>query len=290
MNIEESSAELNRAKPEWISSIAFIGGGNMATALIGGLLRQGVRPAQIRVIEPLAEARERLTQSFSLLPQASAGPQLRGNELVVWAVKPQSFGEAAQQVAAFTGASLHLSVAAGIGSDSIAQWLGTDRVIRAMPNTPALIGKGITALYARPGVAAKDRQLVERVIAPTGEHLWVEQEGQLDAVTALSGSGPAYVFFFIEAMTRAGCEMGLNQQQAQQLAIQTFVGASALAQDSEESLAVLRQRVTSKGGTTHAAISLMESEGLAAILIRALHAARERAAEMGREFGAPTSP
>ena len=290
MNLEDSPSESGSHRPDWISSIAFVGGGNMATALIGGLLRQGVRPAQIKVVEPMAEARQRLAEKFAVLAQTSAGAQLRGSELVVWAVKPQNFHEAAKQTAAYTGSSLHLSVAAGIGSDSIASWLGTDRVIRAMPNTPALIGKGITALYARPGVAAADRQLVERVIQPTGAQLWVDQESQLDAVTALSGSGPAYVYFFIEAMTQAGSEMGLSRAQAQQLAISTFAGASALAQASDETPSVLRQRVTSKGGTTHAAISSMEKDQLQAILIRALHAARDRAAEMGREFGAARSP
>ncbi len=286
MNTDDSPSASHSAGAEWINSIAFIGGGNMASALIGGLLRQGVRSAQIKVVEPLAEARERLATQFGVLAQVSAGPNLRGTGLVVWAVKPQTFQDAAQPVAAYTKDSLHLSVAAGIRSDSMALWLGTERVIRAMPNTPALIGKGITALFARPPVGAAERQLVERLIAPTGELLWVDQEGLLDSVTALSGSGPAYVYYFIEAMTQAGIEMGLSSEQAQKLAIATFAGASALAQCAGETPYALRQRVTSKGGTTHAAISSMERDGLNAILIRALQAARLRAEEMGREFGA----
>jgi pyrroline-5-carboxylate reductase len=269
-----------------IGSVAFIGGGNMASALIGGLLRQGLRAAQIKVVEPFAEARERLATQFKVLAQASSGPFLRGADLVVWAVKPQTFREAAAQVAPYTSVSLHLSVAAGIRSDSIARWLGTQRVVRCMPNTPALIGKGITALFARPGVGAQDKLLAQRVIEPTGELLWVDDESMLDAVTALSGSGPAYVFYFIEAMVDAGVAMGLDVRQAQQLAIATFAGASTLAQTSDEPPNLLRQRVTSKGGTTFAAISSMEADGVKAQLVRAMLAARERAAEMGDEFGA----
>jgi pyrroline-5-carboxylate reductase len=176
-------------------------------------------------------------------------------------------------------------VAAGIRSDSIARWLGTQRIVRAMPNTPALIGKGMTALYARAGVSAQDRSRVEQVVATTGQSLWVTQEVQLDAVTALSGSGPAYVFFFLEAMTQAGIEMGLARQQAYQLAVGTFAGAAELARASDDPPEVLRQRVTSKGGTTHAAISAMERDQVQALFIKALHAARQRAAELGDEFG-----
>ena len=269
-----------------VGSIAFIGGGNMANALIGGLLRQGLRASQIKVVEPFAEARERLATQFKVLAQASSGPQLRGSDLVVWAVKPQTFREAAAQTAPYTTESLHLSVAAGIRSDSIARWLGSERVVRCMPNTPALIGKGITGLFARPGVGAKDRTLAEQVLQPSGELLWVSEEPMLDAVTALSGSGPAYVFYFLEAMMQAGQDMGLNAPQARQLAIATFAGAAALAQASEEPLSLLRERVTSKGGTTQAALSSMEADQVKAALVRAMQAARQRAAEMGDEFGA----
>jgi pyrroline-5-carboxylate reductase len=200
-------------------------------------------------------------------------------------VKPQTFREAAAQVRAHCANALHLSVAAGIRSDSIAQWLGTQRIVRAMPNTPALVGKGMTALFARAGVSDSDKRRVEEVVATTGESLWVGEEAQLDAVTALSGSGPAYVFFFLEAMTRAGVEMGLPREQAYRLAVGTFAGSSALARASSDPPEVLRQRVTSKGGTTYAAITSMELDRVQDLFVKALHAARERARELGDEFG-----
>jgi pyrroline-5-carboxylate reductase len=267
-------------------TIAFIGGGNMASAIIGGLLRRGLPAAQIEVVEPSAEARGKLLSQYGVQAQDSAGPALRRAQLVVWAVKPQTFKDAAAQARSHTASALHLSVAAGIRSDSIAAWLGTDRIGRSMPNTPALVGKGMTALFARPGATAADRSLVEQVIATTGESLWVEHESQLDAVTALSGSGPAYVFFFLEAMTKAGVEMGLPPQQAHRLAVGTFVGASELARASEEPPEVLRQRVTSKGGTTYAAITSMEQDQVQALFIKAMQAACKRATELGNEFGA----
>jgi pyrroline-5-carboxylate reductase len=266
-------------------AIAFVGGGNMAGAIIGGLIRQGLPAAEIEVVEPFEQARQHLKAQFGVVAQAQAGAALGRAGLVVWAVKPQTFKDAAAHARAHCGSALHLSVAAGIRSDSIAQWLGTERVVRAMPNTPALVGKGMTALYARPGVPDGDRRRAEEVIATTGESLWVGEETQLDAVTALSGSGPAYVFFFLEAMTRAGVEMGLPREQAYQLAVGTFAGASELARASSEPPEVLRQRVTSKGGTTYAAITSMEQDGLQDLFIKALHAARDRARELGDEFG-----
>jgi pyrroline-5-carboxylate reductase len=204
----------------------------------------------------------------------------------VWAVKPQTFKDAAAQAKAHTTNALHLSVAAGIRSDSIAQWLGTQRIVRSMPNTPALVGQGMTALYARPAVSAGDKARVEQVIATTGAFLWVDDEAQLDAVTALSGSGPAYVYFFLEAMTQAGMEMGLGREQAYRLSVGTFAGASELARASQDPPEVLRQRVTSKGGTTYAAITSMEQDEVQKLFIKALHAARRRAGELGDEFGA----
>jgi len=179
-----------------------------------------------------------------------------------------------------------LSVAAGIRSDSIAAWLGSERIVRAMPNTPALIGEGITGLFARASVTANDIAFVEQIMTTTGEFLWLDAEDKLDVVTALSGSGPAYVFYFMEAMTTAGTEMGLSREQANQLAVATFSGASALAKSSSESPQVLRQRVTSKGGTTFAAISSMEDNDMRALFIDAMYAARERARELGDEYGA----
>ena len=265
--------------------IAFIGGGNMASAIIGGLLRQGMQAQQFTVIEPFADAAAKLQRDFGIHALPSAGPALSQAELVVWAVKPQLFSEAAAPVAPFTGHALHLSVAAGIRTDSIGRWVGTQRVVRCMPNTPALVGQGMTALFPCAQVTPADRSLVEQVIATTGQYLWVTQESQLDAVTALSGSGPAYVFYFLEAMTEAGVGMGLTQAQAYQLAVATFSGAASLAAASTEAPEVLRQRVTSKGGTTYAALTAMEAAGIKPAFIQAMQAAEHRARELGDEFG-----
>jgi pyrroline-5-carboxylate reductase len=265
--------------------IAFIGGGNMASAIIGGLIRQGMKPEQISVVEPFAETAAKLLKDFGITALPSASPALAQADLVVWAVKPQMFSEAAAPVMPHTGKALHLSVAAGIRTDSISRWVGTERVVRCMPNTPALVGQGMTALYPCPKVSAADKALVEQVIGTTGQYLWVTQESQLDAVTALSGSGPAYVFYFLEAMTEAGVGMGLSAAQAYQLAVATFAGASSLAAASTESPEVLRQRVTSKGGTTYAALTAMEAAGIKPAFVKAMQAAELRARELGDEFG-----
>ena len=265
--------------------IAFIGGGNMASAIIGGLIGQGFMPDCIDVVEPFAEARDKLNNTYGITAQAHPGAFLAQANLLIWAVKPQTFKEAALSVQPHTQNALHLSVAAGIRSDSIAGWLGTERVVRAMPNTPALIGKGMTALFARPAVTALDKDWVSQVIGTTGEFLWLTAEDQLDAVTALSGSGPAYMFYFMEAMANAGADMGLPRAQAYQLAVATFIGAGELARSSGEPPEILRQRVTSKGGTTYAAITSMEKDDIKAQFARAMHAARQRAKELGDEFG-----
>ena len=266
-------------------NIAFIGGGNMASALISGLLGKGLTTAQIEVVEPFDEARQKLKFSFNIDAQPMPEAALARADLVVWAVKPQTFKDAALQSRSHTAKALHLSVAAGITSSSIARWLGSERIVRAMPNTPALIGKGITGLYARAGVSAADRALVDQVIATTGDSLWLTDEAQLDGVTALSGSGPAYMFYFMEAMTEAGEQMGLPREQAYKLAVATFIGAGELARASPETPEVLRQRVTSKGGTTHAAITSMDDSNIKNLFMQALHAAQIRAREMGKEFG-----
>jgi pyrroline-5-carboxylate reductase len=280
---------LNPLKKENLSMnprIAFIGGGNMASAIIGGLIRQGTLAQDIDVVEPFEAARAALRQTHGVEAQAQAGEFLSQASLVVWAVKPQTFRAAASAVQAFTRDALHLSVAAGIPSSSIASWVGSERVVRAMPNTPALIGRGMTALFARAAVTDDDRARVSQVIATTGELMWLDAEEQLDAVTALSGSGPAYVFYFLEAMRAAGADMGLSAEQAYQLAVATFIGAGELARASSEPPEVLRQRVTSPGGTTHAAITTMEQHQIKAHFMQALQAARHRAAELGQEFGA----
>ncbi|MEY4507264.1 MAG: Pyrroline-5-carboxylate reductase [Pseudomonadota bacterium] len=265
--------------------IAFIGGGNMASAIIGGLIRQGMTADQFTVVEPFGETAAKLKTAFGISALPAAEPALAQADLVVWAVKPQVFAEAAAPVSPHTGAALHLSVAAGIRTDSIRRWLGNERVVRSMPNTPALVGQGITGLFPCPAVSVNDRRLVEQVICTTGQYVWVENEAQLDAVTALSGSGPAYVFYFLEAMTEAGTGMGLTTEQSRQLAVATFSGAAALAGASSEPLEVLRQRVTSKGGTTHAAITAMEMAQIKPAFVQAMQAAEQRARELGDEFG-----
>lgn len=266
-------------------TLAFIGGGNMASAIIGGLIRQGMKPEQLIVVEPFADTAAKLLSDFGITALTVADSSLARADLVVWAVKPQVFNEASIPVMPFTRTALHLSVAAGIRTDSICRWVGTDRVVRCMPNTPALVGQGMTGLFACPSVTPADQSLIEHVIGTTGQFLWVKQESHLDAVTALSGSGPAYVFYFLEAMTEAGVGMGLSAEQAYQLAVATFSGASSLAVASTESAEVLRQRVTSKGGTTYAAITAMEAAGIKPAFVHAMQAAEVRARELGDEFG-----
>jgi pyrroline-5-carboxylate reductase len=266
-------------------TIAFLGGGNMACAMIGGLIKEGMLPNDILVVEPFEPARDKLLQDFGIKAVAEPSKTLSAAGLVIWAVKPQVFKEAAQQTTNFAPAALHFSVAAGITSDTIAAWLKTDNIVRSMPNTPALIGKGITALFARPAVTTAGKAWVERVVNSMGAFFWLDQEQQLDAVTAISGSGPAYVFYFLEAMTEAAVKMGLSKEQGRRLAIATFSGASELAHRSDEPLETLRQRVTSKGGTTYAALMSMEDDGIKPKFIRAMQAAQHRAKELGDEFG-----
>ncbi len=265
--------------------IAFIGGGNMASAIIGGLLKQGLQPHQIQVVEPFADTAQKLKDQFAITVLPAATQALTQADLMVWAVKPQVFKEAAEAVQPFASKALHLSVAAGIRTDSIAAWLKSTRVVRCMPNTPALVGKGMTALFALAQVSEQEKSLVQHIIGTTGEFMWVNAEKQLDAVTALSGSGPAYVFYFLEAMTQAGVGMGLSAEQAYRLAVASFAGASELARASDESAEVLRQRVTSKGGTTYAAITSMENSGIKTAFIAAMQAAEQRAGELGDEYG-----
>jgi pyrroline-5-carboxylate reductase len=263
-------------------AIAFIGGGNMATAILAGLCRAGAPASLFTVVEPDAAQRARLHEALGIEALAQAGGVLGQAALVVWAVKPQVFAQAAAPCAAHVRAALHLSIMAGVRSQALVDATGSARIVRAMPNTPALVGRGIAGLYAREAVSADDRALAEAVLAPTGSLLWVPREADLDAVTALSGSGPAYVFYFIEAMVQAGVEMGLDAGAARRLAQETFAGAAALAMQSDESPQTLRERVTSKGGTTHAAITTLESLQVRAAFVRALHAARDRAEELGR--------
>jgi pyrroline-5-carboxylate reductase len=265
--------------------IAFIGGGNMATAIIGGLLRQGRTPASIIVIDPVPAQRERLTRELGV--QTAEGPDATLSQAgtVVWAVKPQQFKDAAAVYAPLTAKALHYSVMAGLRTDDMARLLGTPRIVRAMPNTPALVGQGVTGLFARPEVTPGECEYIALMVQPTGQIVWVDKEVHLDAVTALSGSGPAYVFYFIEAMVQAAQDMGLSAEQGRELALATFGGATSLAAQSSEAPSVLRERVTSKGGTTHAALTSMETAGVKASFIAAMRAAQQRAGELGDEFG-----
>jgi len=264
------------------SNLAFIGGGNMASAILGGLIRSGTPAGSVIVVEPFEPQRAKLHAEFGIDALAQADATLAKASLVVWAVKPQMFGEAAAACGGHVSAALQLSIMAGVRCASVAAATGSDRVVRSMPNTPALIGRGIAGLYAMPAVSTAECARIEQVLAATGSTIWVDREADLDAVTALSGSGPAYVFYFIEAMVQAGTEMGLSAEAARQLAQETFAGAAALAMASSESPAVLRERVTSKGGTTHAAITSLDASGVKAAFVKALHAARARAEELGR--------
>lgn len=271
--------------------IAFIGGGNMASAMIGGLMKQGVQAKHIYVADPFDETRQRLERDLSIIAAASVdklAPHIESCDVVVLAVKPQQFKIAANELEQvlknFSTPPLCMSVAAGIKSTDMVNWLGHSRIIRAMPNTPALIGEGMTGLYANPQVNSTDRQLASNICAAVGKVVWVESEKQMDDITAVSGSGPAYVFAFLEALEKSAIAQGLNQEQARLLAIQTLQGAAKLAANSSESPATLREKVTSKGGTTFAALQVLEQSDWSAILMKAVAAASQRSAEMGQEF------
>ena len=263
--------------------IAFIGGGNIARAIVGGL-RASAPSLAITVVEPSQPGRDALTRDFGVQALAAAGEPLRAATVVVWAVKPQSFAEAAAPCRGLIDHALQLSVMAGIRSADVARATRVDAVVRAMPNTPALIGQGITGLFARPGVDEQQRDEVQRILAPTGEGLWLDDEAALDAVTALSGSGPAYVFYVLEAMIEGGVRVGLAPEHARQLALATLQGATALAAQSNESPRTLRERVTSPGGTTHAAVTLLDQRQVGSAIEDAIVAARDRATQMGDLF------
>ena len=270
--------------------IVFVGGGNMAAALIGGLLRAGgsgvgEAAAELTAIEIDARRREQLAREFGVATLPAPDASVAGAEVLVLAVKPQQMKDVCAALRPLIGKQLIVSIAAGIRAADIARWLATDNVVRAMPNTPALIGKGITGMAALAGVSATDRHAAERIMRAAGAVVWVDGDTQLDAVTALSGSGPAYVFYFIEALIDGGCEMGFTPEQARQLAIETVIGAAQLAAQSSEPPEVLRERVTSKGGTTATALASMEADGLKAGIVKALQAANRRARELGDELG-----
>jgi pyrroline-5-carboxylate reductase len=267
-------------------NITFLGGGNMAQALIGGLLAKGFRAPDIKVIEIDADARGRLTDRYRVACFGDAAQAAPYGDVVVCAVKPQQMRTVARAVAPHLRGELVLSIAAGIRLADLGRWLGGEaRMARCMPNTPALIGMGVTGLYAQPAVSEAQRAQAQQVLEAVGEVIWVAEEALLDPVTAVSGSGPAYVFYFIEALERAALDLGLDAAAARRLAIGTFRGAAELAATSSEPPAILRERVTSKGGTTERALATLRGDGVDQAIVRAVKAANERAHELGDELG-----
>ena len=265
-------------------NICFIGGGNMATALIGGLLGKGFSAQQISVVEISTENRTRLARDFSVRAVESIAEGVAGSDIIIFAVKPQQLRAVAQQLAGLLKGQLLISIAAGIRAVDLARWAGSQTVVRAMPNTPALIQSGITGLYALPGVSAAQREQAQNILAAAGETLWLQDEAMLDAVTAISGSGPAYVFYFIEALQQAARELGFDDDQARQLSLATFLGASKLAAVSAEDVSILRTRVTSKNGTTERALLSLAANQVALHIGQATKAAADRARQMGDEL------
>jgi pyrroline-5-carboxylate reductase len=270
--------------------IAFVGGGNMATSLIGGLIARGTPPSAIVAADPESSQRSRLERDYGITTVADAPAAVTGARTVVLAVKPQQMAQVARSIAGPVTAAraLVISVAAGIRLQDLARWLGPAvPLIRTMPNRPALIGAGITALYAAPGVDAISRQTAETMLAACGTTVWVPDESQLDVVTAISGSGPAYFFLLIECLESAGIELGLDPETARRLALETARGAGRMAAEAAEPPAELRAQVTSKGGTTAAALAVLEAAGLRGIFAAAVAAAARRSAELAQEFGTP---
>ena len=262
----------------------------MNITFIGGLLQRGWDRASLRAVEILPAAREKLEQTLHIQTFPAVHAQALQADCVVLAIKPQQMREAAAQLAPLIQNTLVITIAAGIRGSDLSRWLGGhQRIVRVMPNTPALVLAGISGLYAMPGVSAEDRAHAESILGAVGETVWVEQESDIDAVTAVSGSGPAYVFYFIEALEQAARDVGLNAATARQLAIATFTGASKLAAQSSEDAATLRARVTSKGGTTERALASMEADKIKAAISRAVTAAAERSRELGDELGGASS-
>ena len=269
----------------YVMNITFIGGGNMAQAIIGGLLRaKKSTPRALHVVDVDAEVRQRVERAYSgVRCYEKTGGAIREGDIVLLAVKPQHAEAAVRRLDIETDAHLIISIAAGVTLQALAQWRkGHTRLVRAMPNTPALIGAGIAALYSFPGVSETDRQCADKILSAVGKTVWVKNEDEMNAVTAISGSGPAYVFLFMEAIERAAAELKLPRDVAHELTVQTFAGAARLAAESPDSLAVLRERVTSKGGTTEAALDSLAHDRIEEAIIRAIKAAHERARRLGK--------
>ena len=266
--------------------ILFVGGGNMGAALIGGLIANGAPASSLSAIDIDAGQRERLAHTFGIKVWPGIADVAQDVDTIVLAVKPQHMRDAAAALRPVLREQLVLSIAAGIRTDDLARWLGGyRRIVRVMPNTPALVRMGVSGLFALAEVTAAERGRAEAVLRAVGETLWVTREELIDAVTAVSGSGPAYVFYFIEALRQGALELGFDKAQAQQLALGTFAGAIRLAQASSEDVSTLRERVTSKGGTTERALATMNGERVAAAIASAVHAAMQRAEELAQELG-----
>jgi len=266
--------------------IAFLGGGNMASALIGGLLKKGVDASWISVVEVSPAARERLAALHGVRASDAPDAATQKSDTLVLAVKPQDLRPAAAALAGSVRGKLVVSIAAGVRLDALSHWLGGHRkLVRCMPNTPALIGAGISGLYALPEVSQDERKRTETILGAVGEVVWLAEERLLDPVTAVSGSGPAYVFWFIEQLAESAKKMGIPADAASKLALHTVLGAARLAAGSQESPAELRKNVTSKGGTTEAALKVFDEEQLAQRFARALEAASRRGADIGAELG-----
>ena len=267
-------------------NVVFIGGGNMADALIGGLLKSGFAANQLRAVEVDGAARRRLSDKHRIECAAEARGTIRPGEVVVFAVKPQQMKEAARFSGLKDNANLVISIAAGITLASLSRWLGGHaKLVRAMPNTPALIGAGVTGLYAPAAVSEAEKKQAETILGAVSATVWIPEESLMDAVTAVSGSGPAYVFWFIEQLANAGQSLGLPMEISKKLALETVLGSAKLAAQSSETPAALRERVTSKGGTTEAALRVFDEERLAEGIGRAIEAANERGAELGKLMG-----
>jgi pyrroline-5-carboxylate reductase len=266
--------------------IGFIGGGHMARALIRGLLDHGLPAGQIRVGEPLEAAREELGRLFGIATFADNATAAAGAQALVLAVKPQQLGAAATALSSVLPrpGPVVLSIAGGVRCTSLGGWLPGLSVVRAMPNRAALVGAGITALFAGPDVEPKARALAEQVLSAAGRCVWVGNEALLDVVTAVSGSGPAYFFLLAEQLAAAGQRLGLDAATAQLLATETLIGAGKLAH-ADPDLAGQRVAVASRGGTTEAALKVLHDGGLAALIDAAVTAAAQRGAQMADEFG-----
>jgi len=265
--------------------ICFIGAGNMATALIGGMLGRGYNSSKIRVVEINAENRLRIHEEFAVRAVEDLESGVAGCQTIVLAVKPQQMHEVAVQLAPLLKGQLLISIAAGIRGRDLARWAGTQAVVRAMPNTAALIRCSMTGLFALPAVTTAQREQAQSILTAVGKILWLEDEAMLDSVTAISGSGPAYVFYFIEAMQTAAVELGFSAEDARMLSLETFLGASKLAETSPEEVSVLRQRVTSKNGTTERALLSLANHHVARHIALAAQAAAARSRELGDELG-----